>query len=93
MALHLQLPFHHGDKIPAFDPVLGQWLNASVIEVKKDSVQVQWVGYTKVSDAWIELKDVWHPEQERPLNRRPPIERVTFPKRMHSKHLQKGDHV
>ena len=48
-------------------------------------------GYTKVFDAWIELKDVWHPEQERPLDRRPPIERVIFPKRMHPKHLQKDD--
>jgi len=73
--------------------VLGQWLNASVMEVEKDSVQVQWAGYTKVFDAWIELNEVWRLEQERPLDRRPPIERVTFPKRTHPQHLQKGDRM
>ena len=91
----LQLPFVRGDRIQVFDPVFGQWLNASVLmaELEKDSVQVYRAGYPKTFDTWLKRSEVRTPEDERPLDRRRPIEKGNFPTRLHPKQLQKDDRV
>ena len=92
-AVVLSQDFESGNKVQAFDSVLGQWLNGTVVEVDGGKVQIHWAGYNKFFDVWLDAVDVRKPENERPLDRRRPVSKSNFPKRQHSKHLQKADLV
>lgn len=81
--------FKNGDKVQAFDPVLGQWLNGTVLDVDNGGrVLIHWAGYTR-----LDALEVRKPEGERPLDRRHPVLKSNFPKRQHPKYLQKDDLV
>ena len=72
----------NGDKVQAFDPVLGQWLNGTVLDVDNGGrVLIHWAGYTRYFDAWLDTLEVRKPEGERPLDRRRPVLKSNFPKR------------
>ena len=74
--------FKNGDKVQAFDPVLGQWLNGTVLDVDDGGrVLIHWAGYTRYFDAWLDALEVREPEGERPLDRRRPVLKSNFPKR------------
>ena len=74
--------FKNGDKVQAFDPVLGQWLNGTVLDVDNGGrVLIHWAGYTRYFDAWLDALEVRKPEGERPLDRRRPVLKSNFPKR------------
>ena len=79
-------------KVQAFDLVLGQWLNRTVLDVDNGGrVLIHWAGYTRYFDAWLDALEVRKPEGERPLDRQCPVLKSNFPKRQHPKHLQKDD--
>lgn len=85
--------FESGNKVQAFDSVLGQWLNGTVVEVDGGKVQIHWAGYNKFFDVRLDASEVRKPEDERPLDTRRPVLKSNFPKRQHPKHLQKDDLV
>ena len=87
--------FCRGNKVQAFDPVLGQWLNGSLnaVDHQIGRVQVHWAGYNKSFALWLDISEVRTPEDERPLDRRNPVIKSNFPKRQHPKYLQKDDRV
>ena len=51
--------FKNGDKVQAFDPVLGHWLNGTVLDVDNGGrVLKHWAGYTRYFDVWLDALEV-----------------------------------
>ena len=77
--------FESGNKVQAFESLLGQWLNGTVVEVDGGKVQIHWAGY-KFFDVRMDVLEVQKPEDERPLDTRRPVSKSNFPKQQHPKH-------
>ncbi len=76
--------------VQGFDEIFGQWLNATVLDVKQDECLLRWSNYGSDYDSW--TKRVREPVAERPLGRNA-VARKNFPVREHPKHLQVGDTI
>ena len=92
-AVVLSQGFESGNKVQAFESLLGQWLNGTVVEVDGGKVQIHWAGYNKFFDVRLDVLEVQKPEHERPLDTRRPVSKSNFPKQQHPKHLQNNDLV
>lgn len=81
--------FKNGDKVQALDPVLGQRLSGTVLDVADGGVLIHWTGFTSYFDARLDTLEVQKTEGERSFHRRRPMSKSNFSERQHPKHCRR----